>query len=114
MTLLKYGRVQTSLSQSSLPAVAQHMFSLMLRNMSSDGFVFTDPNAPGDFSAPGCIIAAPTFAVGPAVNQDYVHNWTRDAANTAIELAAASIPAPGRLGHPASDRLRELRKYLPE
>jgi glucoamylase len=98
MTLLKYGRVQTSLSQSSLPAVAQHMFSLMLRNMSSDGFVFTDPNAPGDFSAPGCIIAAPTFAVDPAVNQDYVYNWTRDAANTAIELAAASIPAQAGSG----------------
>src|ERR1019366_4583706 len=91
MTLLKYGRVQTSLSQSSLPAVAQHMFSLMLRNMSSDGFVFTDPNAPGDFSAPGCIIAAPTFAVGPAVNQDYVYNWTRDAANTAIGSYSAWV-----------------------
>src|SRR5208282_527041 len=37
---LVFARVQTALQQSSLTAIAQHMFSLMLRNMSSDGFVF--------------------------------------------------------------------------
>ena len=50
-----------SVPLSSLTAIAQHMFSLMLRNMSSDGFVFADPLAPGSFSAPGCIIASPSW-----------------------------------------------------
>jgi hypothetical protein len=53
--------VQTALGQSSLQAIAQHLLCLVTRNMSSDGFVFTDPLAPGGFSAPGCIIAAPLF-----------------------------------------------------
>ena len=87
---LVYALVQTALQQSSLTAIAQHMFCLMLRNMSSDGFVFADPLAgqpsdpvtgppfsPGTFSAPGCIIAAPSFPADlGTVNQDYVFNWT--------------------------------------
>ncbi len=61
VSLVKYGREQTALGQSSLQAIAQHLLCLMTRNMSSDGFVFTDPLAPEGFSAPGCIIAAPLF-----------------------------------------------------
>ena len=94
---LVFARVQTALQQSSLTAIAQHMFSLMLRNMSSDGFVFADPLAPGAFSAPGCIIASPSFPgdLG-TVNQDYVFNFTRDAAIAAVEIAAANMPTrPG-------------------
>ena len=94
---LVYARVQAALPQSSLTAIAQHMFSLMLRNMSSDGFVFADPLAPGAFSAPGCIIASPSFPgdLG-TVNQDYVFNFTRDAAIAAVEIAEASMPTrPG-------------------
>ena len=90
---LVYARVQAALPQSSLTAIAQHMFSLMLRNMSSDGFVFADPLAPGAFSAPGCIIASPSFPADlGTLNQDYVFNFTRDSAIAAVEIAAASMP----------------------
>ncbi|MEN3361626.1 MAG: glucoamylase [Mycobacteriales bacterium] len=90
-------RAQTGVQQSDLQAVAQHMYALMLRNVASDGFQFTDPADPGTFSKAGCIIAAPSYpASQPGVDQDYVFNWTRDAAITAIELAAASVPTrPG-------------------
>lgn len=78
----------------SLQAVAQHMFSLMLRNVSSDGYQFDDPSSPGSFSKPGCVIAAPSYPANtPGVNQNYVFNWVRDAAITAIELAAAKTPS---------------------
>ena len=80
-----------------IEAVAQHMFSLLLRNVTSDGFQITDPANPSSFSKPGCVIAAPSFpAALPGVDQDYVFNWTRDAALTAMEIAAAGIPTrPG-------------------
>jgi glucoamylase len=69
------------------------MFALMLRNVSSDGYVFADPTDPSQFSRPGCIIASPSYhASFPTVDQNYVFNWTRDAAVTAIELAAADVP----------------------
>jgi glucoamylase len=108
---LVYARVQTALPQSSLTAIAQHMFSLMLRNMSSDGFVFADPEAgqqafsPGTFSVPGCIIAAPSFPADlGTVDQDYVFNWTRDAAVTAVEIAASNMPTrPGEGVQPLID-----------
>lgn len=99
MSPLQYEGVQPALQQSNLSVVAQHMFSLMIRNMTSEGFVFADPVTPGVFSAPGCIIAAPSYPADLAtVNQDYVFNWTRDAAITAIELAAANIPAEAGQG----------------
>lgn len=102
---LVYARVQAALQQSSLTAIAQHMFCLMMRNMSSDGFVFDDPLTPGAFSAPGCIIASPSFPADLAtVNQDYVYNFTRDAAITAVEIAAASMPTrPGEGVQPLID-----------
>jgi glucoamylase len=86
-------RPKIAFQQADLPTIAQHMFSLMLRNVSSDGFVFTDPVSPNSFSLPGCVIAAPSFPANtPGVDQDYVFNWTRDAAITAMELAAANLP----------------------
>jgi glucoamylase len=83
--------------QRSLEVIAQHMYSLMLRNVASDGFQFTDPADPASFSKPGCIIAAPSYpAATPGVDQDYVFNWTRDAAIAAMEIAAAATPTrPG-------------------
>jgi glucoamylase len=71
------------------------MFALMLRNIASDGFVFRDPEAdPPVFSKPGCVIASPSYAKNlDIVDQNYVHNWTRDAAVTAVEVAAATQPA---------------------
>ncbi|HKT05357.1 MAG TPA: glycoside hydrolase family 15 protein [Rugosimonospora sp.] len=94
-----------------LQVVAQHMFALMLRNVASDGFVFADPADPSRVSAPGCVIAAPTYpASTPGVNQDYVFNWTRDAAITAMELSAAGLPArPGAGVQPLIDYVRFAR-----
>jgi glucoamylase len=84
---------QPAFAQVDFSAVAQHMFGLMLRNISSAGFAFSDPADPGRFSQPGCVIAAPSYpAELPTVNQDYVFNWVRDAALTAMELVAAAIP----------------------
>jgi glucoamylase len=98
-------RAQTALQQAGLRAIAQHMFSLMLRNVSSDGFLVTDPADPTSFSKPGCIIAAPSYPASlPGVDQDYIFNWTRDAAITAMELAAAAMPTrPGAGVQPLID-----------
>ena len=75
------------------------MFWLMFRNVASDGLVFESPPDPGNQpsppvqSLPGCILASPTWEdTGAHVNQDYVFNWTRDAAVVAIELAAGPLP----------------------
>jgi glucoamylase len=90
-------RPKIAFQQADLPTIAQHMFSLLFRNVSSDGYVFTDPVDPNSFSLPGCVIAAPSFPANtPGVDQDYVFNWTRDAAITAMEIAAANLPVrPG-------------------
>ena len=103
--MLRYTRVRFTAQQSSLPALAQYMVPLMMRNMSSDGFAFTDPNAPGRFSLPGCIIASPSYDGDLAsVTQDYVWNWTRDAAVTATEVALANLPdRPGGGSGPLDD-----------
>jgi glucoamylase len=89
--------VQLAADQLNFQTIARHMFNLMLRNVSSDGFRFTDPADPNQFSQPGCVIAAPSYpANAPGVDQDHVFNWTRDAAITALELAAAQLPVrPG-------------------
>jgi hypothetical protein len=74
--------------QSDLARIAQHLFALMLRNVASDGFVFSDPANPGVFSRPGCVTAFPSYLEDlTVVNQNYVFNWTRDAAITTIELS---------------------------
>jgi glucoamylase len=68
------------------------MFNLMLRNVATDGYVFADPLAPR-FSVPGCIIASPSYQANtPTEDQDYIYNWTRDAAMTAFELSNAPSP----------------------
>jgi glucoamylase len=89
--------VQVAAQQADFQTIAQHMFSLMFRNVCSDGFRFTDPADPQQFSAPGCVVAAPAYpANDPGVDQDYVFNWVRDGAITAMEIAAAAMPArPG-------------------
>jgi glucoamylase len=85
--------------QTDFSAAAQHMFALMLRNVSSDGFLFTDPTDASRFSRPGCIIAAPSFpANAPGVDQDYVFHWVRDAAITAMEVVAAHVPTRSGAG----------------
>jgi glucoamylase len=94
---LKASGVQLAADRLEFQTIAQHMFSLMLRNVSSDGFLFTDPVDPTQFSKPGCVIAAPSYpANAPGVDQDYVFNWTRDAAIATMEIAAAAAPVrPG-------------------
>jgi len=96
-SVLNYNNVAISPQQSDFTTIAQHMFELMLRNVASDGFVFTDPLAAGSFSTRGCIIASPSYPANlGTLDQDYVFNWTRDAAITAMELAASKLPAkPG-------------------
>lgn len=82
-----------------LQAAAWYMFMLMMRNVASDGFRFSDPTNPQVFSRPGCVVAAPSFpASTPGIDQDYVYNWIRDAALTALEIAAAPFPTAGGPG----------------
>jgi len=103
--ILPSNSVQLAADQLDFQTIAQHMFNLMLRNISSDGYRFTDPADPNQFSSPGCVIAAPSFpANAPGVDQDYVFNWTRDAAITALEIATADVPVrPGGSVQPLID-----------
>jgi glucoamylase len=93
MAALPYGGVRPALTQSNLTAVAPYMFWLMFRNVASDGLVFEDPVNAGVVSQPGCVLASPSWVNSDThVSQDYVYNWTRDAAIVAIELAAGPLP----------------------
>jgi len=99
MTMLKYALMQPAVQRSDLQVTAAYMLTLMQRNMSSDGFVFSDPSAPGRFSAPGCVVASPSFDADlSTVTQNYVYNWTRDAAVAAIEIARAHQPVGNAAG----------------
>lgn len=84
--------------QADLQTTAQYMFELMMRNVASDGYVFSDPTNPSSFSQPGCVLASPSFPANtPGVDQDYVFHWVRDAAITALEIVAAKLPTvPGQ------------------
>ena len=94
MGALQYSLVKPAVAQSGLTTIAQYMFWLMFRNVASDGLVFDDPvnTNPGHVSAPGCVLASPSWENTAHVNQDYVYNWTRDAAVVAIELAHGTLP----------------------
>jgi glucoamylase len=90
MTQISYGTVRPVAAQADLATTARYLFWLMFRNVASDGLVFTDPVNPGVLSAPGAVLASPSWE-NPAshVTQDYVYHWTRDAAVVAVELAWA-------------------------
>lgn len=91
-----YANPTINLAESDLSEIAEHMYALMMRNVATDGFVFNDPVNPQNWSVPGCVLAAPSFPKNtPGVDQDYVFNWVRDAALTAMEIAAANLPTPG-------------------
>jgi glucoamylase len=80
-----------ALNPSTVASYQSVLFALMLRNVTSDGWVLSDPF--GDLSQPGAIIASPSYpANDPETNQNYVYNWTRDAAITAFEVGAAPAP----------------------
>jgi glucoamylase len=91
MSALKYSLVRPAVVESSLTAMAPYMFWLMFRNVASDGLVFQDPEHAGVLSRPGCVLASPSWENSAQVTQDYVYNWTRDAAVVAIELAAGPL-----------------------
>ena len=111
MGTLQYSQVRPAIAQSDLTTIAPYMFWLMFRNIASDGFVFEDPVNTGVLSQPGCVLASPSWEnTATNVSQDYVYNWTRDAAITAIELAAGPLPTT----QPLIDRLRPVRPDLPE
>jgi glucoamylase len=92
MGALQYSIVKPAMAQSRLTTIAQYMFWLMFRNVALDGFVFEDPVNVGVLSRPGCVLASPWWDKTAHVSQDYVYNWTRDAAVVAIELAHGSPP----------------------
>jgi glucoamylase len=90
MSGLSYGSVRPAVAQANLATIARYMFWLMYRNVASDGLVFDDPVHAGLVSAPGCVLASPSWEnTQTQVTQDYVYHWTRDAAVVAIELAYA-------------------------
>ena len=87
---LSYGSVRPSVARSDLTAIAGYLFWLMFRNVTSDGLVFDDPVNAGIVSAPGCVLASPSWENSAThVTQDYVYHWTRDASVVALELSAA-------------------------
>jgi len=93
MGALQYSNVRVAPAQLNLTTVAQYMFWLIFRNVASDGFVFEDSLNTGVPSQHGCILASPSWENSAThVTQDYVYNWTRDAAIVAIELAAGALP----------------------
>ena len=93
MGALQYSLVKPAVAQSSLTTIAPYMFWLMFRSVASDGLVFDDPVNTGLISQPGCVLASPSWEnTATHVSQDYVYNWTRDAAIVAIELAHGTLP----------------------
>jgi glucoamylase len=92
MARFQYSKAQLA-ATSNLTTIAPYMFWLMFRNVASDGYVFEDPVNAGVLSRPGCVLASPSWENNAAnVQQDYVYNWTRDAAIVATELAAGTLP----------------------
>jgi len=90
MSGLSYGTVRPAVTQVNLATLSGYMFWLMYRNVASDGLVFDDPVHAGIVSAPGCVLASPSWENSVTlVTQDYVYHWTRDAAIVALELSAA-------------------------
>src|ERR1700721_4340741 len=87
---LTYGKAHAAVDQTDPAAPAPYLFWLMFRNVASDGLVFNDPVNAGVLSAPGCVLASPSWEnTATQVTQDYVYHWTRDAAIVALELSAA-------------------------
>jgi glucoamylase len=93
MAALQYSMAKPRVTQADPTAVAPYLFWLMFRNVASDGLVFEDPVNTGVLSLPGCVLASPSWENSAHVSQDYVYNWTRDAAIVAMELAAGPLSA---------------------
>jgi glucoamylase len=90
--------------QADLSSLRMYMLFLMMRNVTSSGFVFEDPANRGSYSLPGSVLAAPSYPANtPGVDQDYVFNWVRDSAITMIEIAEARLPSMGGVIQPLND-----------
>jgi glucoamylase len=90
----EYSAAGPAVARSDLAAIAPYLFWLMFRNIASDGLVFEDPMNAGVLSRPGCVLASPSWENAAAhVSQNYVCNWTRDAAIVAVELASGPLPS---------------------
>jgi glucoamylase len=91
-----YLDAQPSPKNSTLDGIAPAMFHLMMRNVAGAGIVYSDPVAPERLSQPGCVLASPSFPQDPGSGkQNYVNNWTRDAAITMMEITAQGAPVTG-------------------
>lgn len=94
--------VAAPMAQQNLTQYQAILLALMVRNIATEGWDFRDPL--GNFSRSGAIIAAPSYPENdPRTDQNYVYNWTRDAAITMFELAAAPPPW---------DSLADLNNYV--
>jgi glucoamylase len=101
---LEYSSVRPAITNLDISSLTSYLYVLMMRNVATPGYRFADPPRrgcpaePEGFAEPGCIIASPSYqdyAGNVAkIDQDYVYNWTRDAAITAIEIAAANQDSP--------------------
>ncbi len=101
MAELHYRRAFAAITPSGATPEAAFR-QLMVANVASAIHVIHAPGGP--VSRPGCVIASPSWGatappppvgpdgVDPNENQDYVYHWTRDAAITAMEIAAAAPP----------------------
>ena len=87
---MRYAKVRAAVPRTDPTTLAPYLFWLMFRNVASDGLVFDDPVNLGVVSAPGCVLASPSWEnTATHITQDYVYHWTRDAAIVALELAHA-------------------------
>lgn len=106
MSVVPWLDVQPS-TKSDLPTIARTMFVLMMRNVVTGGLAYEDPDPANNqaTAAPGCILASPSYPTDfspvpltppgnwtPSGRQNYVHNWTRDAAIVAMEMCAPGAP----------------------
>ena len=105
-----YAKNQTRFDLTRPEGVAQPLstfLAAMQHNLATSGYVIAwVPSEHGynraatKYSEPGCFIASPSYDAeqkavhGAPLNQDYVYNWTRDAALAAIELSFDE-PPPG-------------------
>jgi glucoamylase len=110
MPAIRYATVQLISDELDVDAVAQLMYWLMLRNVSSDGVAYIDPFNPHVTSLPGCIVASPSYPRDgvSVVYQNYVYNWTRDSAMAATEIALSGVASGDSI---AGSRLRDYVSF---
>lgn len=94
-------------TESDFQTIARTMFALMMRNVVTNGLTYDDPDPANHqkTAAAGCVLASPSYPTDfsavplrppgnwtPSGRQNYVHNWTRDAAIVMMELCAPTAP----------------------